>query len=215
MKKTLLVAVAFIAGAASVFGQGAIVWGNSPTGFRAPIYGPQTGDPTASVSGQSSLGTPAGATVYTGPLLSGAGFTFAVFAGPSSVVDPNSLSFLVSTTFRTAAGNALPAGLVSGGTITIPGIEPGQAAKFQIRVWDNQGGTILNWSQVTPAVLSGTSPMITSGGLGGIDPVTGGVVTTPATIGWTSFNIHGVPEPTTLALAGLGAAAMLIIRRRK
>jgi hypothetical protein len=215
MKKTLLVAVAFIAGAASVFGQGAITWGNSPTGFRAPIYGPQAGDTLASVSGQSSLGVPAGATVYTGPLLQGAGFTFAVFAGASSIVDPNALPLLISTTFRTATGNALPAGLVFGSTVTVPGVEPGQQAKFQIRVWDNQGGTITTWAQVTPAVLSGVSPMVTTAALGGIDPVTGGTVGTPATIGWTSFNIHGVPEPTTLALAGLGAAAMLIMRRRK
>jgi len=204
-----------MAGAASVFGQGAITWGNSPTGFRAPIYGPQASDSTASVNGQSSLGTPTGSTVYSGPLLQGAGFTFAVFVGPSSVVDPNSLSLLVSTTFRTATGNILPAGLVLGSTVTVPGVDPGQQCKFQIRVWDNQGGTINTWAQVTPAVFSGVSPMITSAALGGIDPIGGGTVSTPATIGWTSFNIHNVPEPTTLALAGLGAAALMIIRRRK
>jgi len=31
----------------------------------------------------------------------------------------------------------------------------------------------------------------------------------------TSFNLYFVPEPSSFALAGLGAAALLIFRRRK
>jgi hypothetical protein len=215
MKKTLLLITMVMAGATSVFGQGALAWGNTFTGFRAPVYGPQPGDSSASLSGQSALGTPTGSTVYGGPLLNGGGFTFALFGGPSSAVDPASLSFLASTSFRSATGNVLPAGLVTGGlVVTIPGVDAGQQAKFELRAWDNRGGTIQTWTQVLadPTILRGASGLVLSGPLGGI--TSGGPVSTPSSTGWSSFNISNIPEPTTLAFAGLCAAAALILRRR-
>ena len=64
------------------FAQGTINVGNyfGSAVFGAPIYGlpfPYTG--YGQEVGQSSLGFPTGATVYTGPLLQGTGFTFSVF----------------------------------------------------------------------------------------------------------------------------------------
>jgi hypothetical protein len=223
MKKILLTTL-LTAGVASAFGQGAITWGNNPTGFRAPIYGLETtGDTSVAKSGQSSIGTPTGSTVYTGALLAGTGFTFAVFAGPSSAVDSSALSFLASTTFRTSTGSAaLPAGLVNGATVTVPGVNAGEQAKFQIRVWDNQGGTVTSWAQAAPLwnngqgpLAAGVSSVVTSAALGGIG-TDGNPNSTPATIGWTSFALTAaIPEPSTFVLAGLGAAGMLIFRRRK
>lgn len=208
MKKTLITTL-LLAASLPAFSQGFLTWGNNPTGFRAPIYGPAPGATTLSVAGQSALGTPAGSTVYAGPLLSGTGYTFAVYVGPISAANSSELTLLVSTTFRTGTG-ALPNGLVSGGTVTVPGIAPGNPAKFQIRAWDNEGGT----KTFATASIYGFSPVITSAALGGID--TGGsIISTPATTGWTSFNIYAVPEPSTFVLAGLGAASLLIFRRRK
>jgi hypothetical protein len=222
MKKTLLTAL-LMAGAASVFGQGAIVWGNNPSGFRAPVYQPDPGNPTLQTTGQSSAGTPAGSTVYAGPLIganSGAGgsYTFAFFAGTSGQAS-NQLTLLGSTTFRTATGNAVPAGLVVGGTVTVPGAPAGDTAHFQIRVWNNQGGTITTWAAAEAAWLAGltaagVTPIVTSAQLGGIDS-NSNVIATPVDSGWVSFNVTSVPEPTTFALAGLGAAALMIFRRRK
>jgi hypothetical protein len=226
MKKTLLTAI-LMAGAASAFSQGAINWGNGITGNanRWPIYGPDPGNPSLVVTGQSSLGAgPAGSTVYGGGLLGGpanspgSSFTMAFFAGASS--SSNTLSLIASTTFRTSTGNStLPAGLVQGSTVTIPGVGPGQTAFWQARVWNNQSGTITTWAAAEVAWQTG----LTSGGVSGIGttPALGGSLTdgtvfnTPNLTGGTSFNIYFVPEPTSFALAGLGAAALMIFRRRK
>jgi hypothetical protein len=144
MKKTLLTAL-LIAGAASAFGQGAINYGNA-TGFRAPVYGPDPGNGSLSTTGQSALGTPTGSTVYNGPLLQGTGFTFALFGGPLNTPS-NTMFLLASTTFRTATANALPAGLTLTGSATVPGATANQSASYQVRVWNNQGGTITTWGQ--------------------------------------------------------------------
>jgi len=203
-----------MAGVASVFGQGAINWGNN-TGGRSPIYGPDPSNPSASLSGQSSLGSPAGTNVYGGPLLQGTGFTFDVWAGTTAATE-GSLVLIAETTFRTSANPAaLPAGLVNGGTTTVPGVTAGQNAHYEIRVWDNKGGTLPTWAaaQLAGNTAMGESAILTSAALGG-SLTDGTPVSNPSTV-FTSFNIAGaVPEPTTFALAGLGAAALMIFRRR-
>jgi len=226
MKKTLLTGLLMI-GAASVFGQaslGFITWGNAPTGFRAPIYNVDPGSPSVSTVGQSSLGTPTGSTVFAGPLLgasgNGATYTMAFFAGNGNAPS-NALVLVASTTFRTATGNALPAGLVTGSTVSVPGTAAGNSGEFQIRVWNNQGGTITTWAAAEAAWLSGltaagVSPLVQVTAYGGTDS-NANSVSTPIDSGWSSFSLTSttVPEPTTLTLAGLGAAALLIFRRRK
>src|SRR5437879_2844148 len=110
MNKSVIVTFLGISIASSVQGQGFIDWGTHFTGlFRAPIYNVDPANPGSSLSGQSALGVPAGSTVYPGALLQGTGYTFAIFAGPSSVSDPAELSLLISTTFRTTTGTSLPA----------------------------------------------------------------------------------------------------------
>lgn len=212
MKKTLLT-VLLVSATAAAFGQGALNWGTTfGTTTFIPVYGADPASPTLRLTGQSAIGKPSGTTVYGGPLLSGTGYTFGVLAGASS----SSLSLIASTTFRTGTGTALPKGLVIGGTATVPGVEPNSPGFYQMVAWDNAGGTILDWASAKANSASwGFSDVFPTGALGGIDPVSGSPITAPNTAGWVSFNITAIPEPATFALAGLGAAALLIFRRRK
>jgi len=211
MKKTLLT-IAVLALTVSSFAQGTLYVGNNFFGrFRAPIYGPELASPGTSISGQSSLGLPSGDAVYSGPLLQGTNFTFAVYYGPSFVIDPGQLTLLTTTTFRTAAGDVLPAGLIYSYDVVVPGILPGETAKLQVRVWDNDGGLFNSWDR---ASTKEQSAMFSSLPLGGLIPG-GGILHNPEMTGWTSFGLTvAIPEPKTFVLAGLGAAALLIFRRR-
>ena len=214
MKAEVVFLLSFIVSTSFGFSQGELQWGNNfvALGFRAPIY---DFDPTlpgepGSIHGQSPLSIPTGSTVYGGPLLQGTGYTFALFAGHAGATS-NQLSFVASTTFRTATGNVLPAGLVLSSNATIPGVDAGQRAEFQIRVWANSPG-VTDWASAL-ALNSphGGSEMVLSAPLGGFasngDPR---FFPTPGTVGWTSFSIgwgeapSPGPEPSLFALSVLG-----------
>ena len=203
MKKTL-VTMAVAAFAISSFAQGTLlVLNTSGSSFRSQIYGPQAGDPSQSLTGNSAAGVPAGSTVYTGGTLAGSGFTFAVYYGASTVVDPSTLTLLVTAPFRTGGAAGLIAPIPD---VVLNGVAPGASAQLQVRAWDNAGGTITSFAN---AVTKGSSAMFLS------QPLGGGIVSSPDMTGWTSFNIYTVPEPSTFVLAGLGAAGLMIFRRRK
>lgn len=214
MKKTLVTLIGSVL-AVSAFAQGTLNVGNSSSGFRSPIYGLQVGAPTQSLTGPATLSTPAGTTAYTGPLLAGASYTFAVYAGAASLNAPEALSLLASTTFRTSSGpGALPAGLITTLTdVIVPGIAAGQQARLEVRVWDNTGGITSLEAAWAAGLGGGRSGLFLSAPLGGT--TTGGPVLTPSMTGWNSFNIYTVPEPSTFVLAGLGAVSLLIFRSRK
>ena len=219
MKRLILTA---IVGALAVngFAQGRIDVGNNfgATTFRAPVYGVEPGAESVSKSGQgAALSFPAGTTVYGGARLLGTGFTFGFFASTSGITtDANSLTQIGTLSFGATAGTA---GFVTLTTMTVPGVAVGTATSYQIRAWDNLGGTLTTWAQANAAwqsgqIAAGRSALVNSGGLGGT--TTGGaIVPNPGSTDWTSFNIYVVPEPSTFVLAGLGAAALLIFRRRK
>lgn len=77
--------------------------------------------------------------------------------------------------------------------------------------WDNlTGGTTLESAEAANAALGWSSAFSYTTGASSSTPVD-----TLNTAGFTAFGVSPTPEPTTLALAGLGGLSMLFLRRRK
>jgi hypothetical protein len=209
MKKTFLTLL-LAASTVGAFAQGTLQFANNFAAtatdplFRAYIYGPETADPTRELHGNSALGSPVGTQVYTGALLLGTGYTFALWGGSSA----DGLTQVATTGFRTTTGGLTPAASIA----TIPNVPGGGIATLQVRVWDNRGGTVDTWAKVLadPSVARGSSEIFQSRALGG------GTITPPNMYGWVGFNIHTVvPEPSTIALGVLGLGSLLLFRRRQ
>lgn len=152
MKKFLLSLI--LAGmAASATAQGTLLFANYVNGvLLAPIYGVDTVNPFVERHGQSPLGLPGGNTVYSGPLLNGSGYSVALYAGPVGS-SSSSLRLAATTTFRSSSSGDLPAGLWFSSIVEVPGVGVGERVTVDIRIWDNNGGTITSWEQ---AVQNGT-----------------------------------------------------------
>jgi hypothetical protein len=127
-----------------------------------------------------------------------------------------------STTFTFAnvyGTNQNAAGRFTGGNgVTVPGWGAGVTMQYEVAGWASSLGATFN-----PAWLANAPSGF---GLSGIGSGQAGGATATGTL--PNFNLFGgtgltsgfgvistVPEPTSMALAGLGAAALLIFRRRK
>lgn len=125
--------------------------------------------------------------------VSDAAFKAQIYAG----ADVASLKAVTPTaSFRT--GNA--AGYVSPIDLTIPGIAPGTKATVVVRAYN--GATFESSS-----IFGSSAPITITLGGAGTPPGPGAELT-----GLASFTL--VPEPSTIALGILGAAALLLRRRR-
>jgi len=122
------------------------------------------------------------------------------------------------------ATNSVAAGrFVLNGQV-VPGWGPGVTKDYKVAGWASSLGATFNptWLTTAPNGLFGVSAVGT-GAAGGTD-ASGNSFPTYNLFGGsgitTGFTLSGggappVPEPTSMALAGLGAAALLIFRRRK
>ena len=123
--------------------------------------------------------------------------------------------------------NLAVAGRLSGGPNTgvqVNGWAPGATMFFEVAGWSASLGQTFNNSWVNADGSVGT---VTGTGFFGVSAIASGVAgggpnSLPpqplfGSIGVSGFNLGpvGVPEPSSMALAGLGAAALLIFRRRK
>jgi len=213
MKKLILTACA-VTCAASVYAQGTVQFNNRAVG--AVVTYVYSGPGNSSRVGNGTSDTPTGTTDWTGyTKVSGSGWMAAILAANGQGTAESSLTFGATpqvTTFRTggAAGN------VASYTATLSQVSPDAAhATLEIFVWDRASSGITDPAAALAAWKAGST---WAGGLSGafdVAAVGGASNTPPALTGWQSFNVYAVPEPATMALAGLGAAALLIFRRRK
>jgi hypothetical protein len=114
-----------------------------------------------------------------------------------------------ATTFRDGSANPLAAFYVNqpATAVTVPGVAPGGNATVVLRAWEGgsfdaaAAGNGMLWGQSNPITIA----------LGGT-PATGAPLPDAPLAGLTGFAL--IPEPSTMALGLLGAAALLYRRRK-
>jgi len=201
MKKTVIASMLALVGSLatlSSYGQGSVIFENYDFGaLNAPV----TFGVTANVSGVSGISGQALGSEFTAALLysldGGANYTLLTQAAAGA-------GGAYPTVFSGTDGNAASgAGYFLGPTVTIPGYTSG-AVSFIVQAYT--GG-----SSYATATWNGQSAPFSVPGLAtGQSPASqfpGGSL--------QSFSVLPVPEPSIFALSGLGAAALMLIRRKK
>ena len=183
-----------------------------PGVLRVPVYGVEPGNPFETKTGNTSNGIPAGSQTYGGPVLAGAGFTAQLWGVGGENTSEAALQPLGTSCFRTgvAAGRICVSLLPWGNAVSVPGAPLDGSVNvgtFQVRVWDNHGGSITSWTQAlaTPLVPCGASEVFTVGPLGG--PLTGNPTPpAPALTGMRSFNLSLGLGPSLLLINDIAVA---------
>jgi len=231
MKKILILAVS-VAGAVGAYAQGTVNFAEAGDATIL-IYAPQTATPGTETTGNTAADTPAGTTTYTGGTIGGnntstgptgygngnnytaelyglAGTTATTFSQLSALTQYRS-------TFATKAGGAgqfLGASPSPDPGVPNTGLAAGANATLSLAAWYNNNGTITSVAAAMAAgVPYGWSPLFQVNGLGGSGSPP---ATPPDLVGLQSFSLitpGPVPEPGTIALGLMGAAAFLARRR--
>lgn len=191
MKKTLVLGMALLASTALSYAQGTLNFANGAAGVNAPVW---------------AYGSTSSAAI------AGNAYAVDLYFGPAGITDPLSPQ-LTSAGLLVNFGTGASAGFFFGGTRTITGFAPGTSISVQVRVWDMTAGNSY------AAALSSGAFSNPAGHYGYSEPIQvalgGGTIPNPNLVGLQSFSLQLVPEPSTFALAGLGAASLLLFRRRK
>jgi len=226
MKKVIamLCASLFTVGA---YAQGYVAFANVPTTLvrtNSGIWSPFSNDPNSGIGGSAA------------GIAAGAFFNYGLFIRPGNVVTTETNVWDASSgwTYTGAYSTNTSAGRFNSGSTQVAGWATGTTMEFIVAGWSkllagvDTGSvsnllTMLNTGQTftTPGFFgvssasygaSAAAPPAPGFPLFGSTGVTGAGL--PIQSGFTLYSVN-VPEPTTFAFAGLGAAALMILRRRK
>lgn len=202
MKKLLLTLTLVAASAVTMFGQGRVGFNNQSTFLTTDAI-------TVSTANQGAIGGNAGWGIggdkYAVQLLwvQGVAANQAAFDAATPVASAvfSGSVFLANTSDLANFSGFFDAGVVNQGT-------PAGPYTMQVRAWYNVGAPNATYAQaLANSVNTGRSALFSVAVTASPTPVNSTV--------FPGFQVGLVPEPSTLALAGLGAAAMLIFRRKK
>ena len=207
----------------SLLAQGTVVFNNRvATVLITYVYAPNPLNPFMQQIGTGSADTPSGTTDWSGFTRIGANGTAGPYGAATTLAtllgapgvnqDPNSLQpSTIVTSFRsgTASGN------VAASTAAFNNIpKDAPSATIQMVAWDNSSGQFPTYASLLLAIVAGTAPAYGKSNPFNLANIGGDFNTPPNLIGLTSFSLAIVPEPTSFALLGLGAA-ILMFRGRK
>jgi hypothetical protein len=197
--------------------------GEFPGAVLAPIYNCDPANPGLLKDGNTSAGIPAGTQAYGGPLLYNDAthhYTVTLWAFNSANVTgiadfgANNLVLVGTTTMRTST-SGINAGRFASATSTVVfDVMPnsGDRATFQVRIWDDRGGTITTWQQFISGGANtayGVSRFFTVP-----YPLGSSSLDAPNLEGLQSFQLFCVPEPSVMVL-GLVALYVVFLRIRR
>jgi hypothetical protein len=199
--KKLILTLALVGVSAVAFGQGQVQMEND---LHTVQLTTDTSKLLAADVGSAGVDVPVGGTL----LPSGKNIVVGLYAGNVS----SSLS-LITTLPLSQDPNSIQDGAMSPAAVTLPtGFPGGVATFFSFAAWDGAFATptlaLANGSYGGSSMVFTVTP---SGGTG-LPP---SIQNASWTEGSVIIGLAAVPEPSTFALAGLGAAALLIFRRRK
>lgn len=190
MKKTILTALLAIGATVGAFAQGTIAFDN-----------------------QANTNTSAGATsqgyVFKNGALATSDWNAALYAGSSSsnmtllATLLQSSGSIVSGTSVGAPGQWIDA---TGAFYVVNGVAAGASAFVDVQLWEGSFGDYA--SAKTGGAYTGDSGIFQN-------PTGGGALPPADLTGMPALVLVPSPEPTTLALCGLGAASLLLFRRKK
>lgn len=103
-------------------------------------------------------------------------------------------------------------GYIAYGSILFPSDAPGTTVWLQLRVWNASAGSDWATAMASPNLTEFGTSEIESHILGGVPPFPNPPIPVPQFNDFENFSL--IPEPATMALAGLGIVSLWIFRRR-
>jgi hypothetical protein len=210
MKRTLLACLLALS-PLCVLGQGTVNFSNATS-----VYGTNTPD--------HLLRWHPGAAIYYPALTAGGlvssnyggvdltGLRAQLFYGASTITHPGSLTAVIDAPATFRASTSANAGSWLGGFRTLLGFNPGDTVSLNVIVWDVR---FVADPMVAFALQGGGGLFGISGVFNYTIPAAGSPPTAYLPSGQIPFVIPQIPEPASLALAGLGAVTLLLWRRTK